>query len=139
MISSLLLGEKKQNTLHKMELILDTNFILSCLKEKIEFFDASNFGEIVIPIQVLEELDMLQEKGEMKERELAELASDIISKHKGKFKVIDLSKKFVDAGILKYIQGKKVIVATLDAELKNKLKGKAKILVIRARKKLEVV
>ncbi len=49
-----------------MELILDTNFILTCLKEKIEFFNASNFGEIDIPIQVLEELDMLQEKGEMK-------------------------------------------------------------------------
>ena len=122
-----------------MEVVLDTNFILTCLKEKIDFFLAEEFGEIAIPIQVLEELDSLHDKGELKERELAELASDIIEKKKGKFKVIDLKKKFVDSGIIKYAEGKKVIVATLDAELKNKLKGKAKILTIRARKKLEVV
>jgi len=119
-----------------MEVILDTSFILTCLKEKIDFLEAEDYGELVLPMQVLEELDIFQDKGELKEREQAKLALDIIEKNKGKFKVVGLEKKFVDAGIKIYVKGKKVIVASLDAELKRELKGKARILTIRARKKL---
>jgi len=109
---------------------------MSCLKEKIDFLDACKFGSLVLPLQVLEELDKLQNKGELKEREDAGLALDIIEKHKDKFKIVDLKKKFVDAGIKAYVKGRRVIVASLDKELKNSLKGKASLLVIRAGKKL---
>ena len=121
-----------------MEVILDTSFILTCIKEKIDFLEAEDYGELVLPMQVLEELDRFQDKGELKEREQAKLALDIIEKNKGKFKVVDLEKKFVDAGIKSYVKGKKgkIIVASLDAELKRELRGKARILTIRARKKL---
>ena len=121
-----------------MEVILDTSFIMSCLKEKIDFLEAESYGKLVLPIQVLEELDTLQEKLG-KDKEQAKLAMDIIESNKDKFKVVDLKKKYVDSGIKDYAKGKEVIVASLDKELKNSLKGKAKILTIRARKKLELV
>ncbi len=120
-----------------MEVLLDTNFILSCLKEKIDFLQAEQFGNLVLPLQVIDELRKKAEKGKRKEREVAKLALDIIQENKGNFKIIKLEKKFVDAGIVKYVQDKeKIIVATLDKELKKKLKGKTRILTLRARKKL---
>jgi len=122
-----------------MEIILDTSFILSCLKEKIDFLDAENFGKLVLATQVLEELENLTEKDKAKEREIARLALKIIEKNKDKFKIIELERKYVDSGILKYVQGNtEVIVATIDKELKRKLKGIARILTIRARKKLSL-
>ena len=118
-----------------MEVILDTSFILTCLNEKIDFLEAEEYGRLVLPIQVLEELDKLQEKPG-KEGDNVRLALDIIGKNKDKFKIADLRKRYVDSGILNYVKGNKVVIATIDAELKKKLKGKAKILTIRARKKL---
>jgi rRNA-processing protein FCF1 len=118
-----------------MEIVLDTSFVLTCLKEGIDFLEAGEYGRLVLPIQVLEELDKLQEKPG-KEGDNVRLALDIIGKNKDKFKVIDLRKRYVDSGILNYVKDNKVIIATIDAELKRKLRGKAKILTIRARKKL---
>jgi len=121
-----------------MELILDTSFILTCLKEGIDFLEAEEFGSLVLPLQVIEEIDKVKEKPG-KEGELADLALDIIEKNKNKFKIVDLGKKFADAGIKRYVKGKKVVVATIDRELKRELRGRVSFLVIRARKKLEIV
>ena len=121
-----------------MEVILDTSFILTCLKEKIDFLEAENFGKLLLPLQVLEEFDKLEERGG-REGRLAELASEIIERNKDKFKIIDLGEKYVDSGIKSYVKNRKnIIVATLDKELKNSLKRKTRFLVIRARKKLAV-
>ena len=122
-----------------MEVILDTNFILTCIKEKIDFLDAEEFGELVLPLQVIEELEKLKEKGKSRESENANLAVQIISKNKMKFKIIKLENEFVDAGIKKYAENKRVIVATLDKKLKKDLKGNSKLLAIKSRKKLELV
>ena len=120
-----------------MEVILDTSFILSCLGKKIDFLEAERFGSLVLPLQVLNELDKIKKK-HGKESQQASLALQIIEKNKDKFKIIVLEKKFVDAGILAYAGKNKVAVATLDKELKKELKGRARILAIRARKKLEL-
>jgi rRNA-processing protein FCF1 len=120
-----------------MEIILDTSFILTCIKEKIDFFDAEEFGQLVLPDLVLYELEKLI-KGNSKESQQAKLALSIIGRNKDRFKIISLDKKNVDAGIKKYVSGRKVIVATLDRELKRELKGKAGILVIRAKKKMSL-
>jgi len=124
-----------------MEVVLDTNFILTCLKEKIDFLRAGEYGQLILPLQVIDELRKKTEKSKRREREVAKLALDIIQKNRSNFKIIELEKKFVDVGIKKYVSGKKgnVIVATLDKELKKEIKDKANILVIRARKKFELV
>ena len=118
-----------------MKIILDTSFILTCLKEKLDFLDASGFGEIVIPEQVILELKKLN-SGNSKESSIANLALDIINKNKKNIKVISLDKKYADAGIKDYIKkNRNVILATLDRELK---KLPVKILTIRG-KKIELI
>jgi len=121
-----------------MKILLDTNFILTCIKEKLDFSDASRFGKVVIPEEVINELKGLSEKSRGLQKERAILALDIIRANK--FKIIKLKKKFVDEGIREYVKkGGGVVVATLDRELKKSLKNKAKILVIRAKKRFEIV
>jgi len=124
-----------------MEVILDTSFILTCLKERIDFLQAEEFGKLVLPRQVLSEIDKLRREGKRKEKELSSLALDIIQANTKKFEIIELNKKYVDSGIREYVREnskKKLIVATLDKNLKKELRGKAGILTIRARKKLEL-
>jgi len=124
-----------------MEVLLDTNFIITCVKEKIDFLQAGEYGELILPLQVIDELRKKVERGKGQEKEFAKLALDIIQKNKINFKIIKLDKKFVDVGIKKYVSAKKdkVIVATLDRELKKELKNKINILTIRARKKFELI
>lgn len=122
-----------------MEVILDTSFILTCLKEKIDFLKAGEFGELVLPEQVIDEIKKLSEKRKGREKEIAMLAWGIIRENKEKFKIIELKGKHVDAGIKGYVHEKrreKVIVATLDKELKLALKEKARMLIIRGKRKI---
>lgn len=120
-----------------MDVLLDTSFILTCLKEKIDFLEAEKYGDLILPRQVLEELIKIS-KSRGRQKELALLALDIIRGNKNKFKIISLWREHVDAGIKRYAEkkGRKIIVATLDSDLKKALKGKSKLLVIRAKKKL---
>ena len=67
------------------------------------------------------------------------LALQIIEKNKEKFKFIELNSNYVDGGILKYIENnkdEKFVVATIDKGLKRNLKKMAKLLIIRAKKKI---
>jgi rRNA-processing protein FCF1 len=125
-----------------MEVLLDTSFILTCLKEKLDFLQAEEYGKMILPVRVVSELIILSGKRKGKEKERAELALDIIHKNRDKFEMSDLDKGHVDAGIKHYVEkkkGKKIIVATMDSGLKKALKGKVKILTIRARKKFELM
>ena len=54
-----------------------------------------------------------------------------------KFNRLDLEKKYADAGIIRFIEKNKGnAVATLDAELKRKLKNKARIVTLKGKKKI---
>ena len=56
------------------------------------------------------------------------------------FKEIKIGKGIVDNRIVKYEkEHPRVVVATLDAEIKKKLKGKNSIAVIRGKKRIEIV
>lgn len=116
-----------------MKVVLDTSFILTALKVNLDFFLAEDFGDLILPKQVILELKK-KALGKGKDNEKASLALDIIQKNKEKFKIINLEKKFVDAGIKRYVKNKKIIVATMDRELKNSLN--TNILTIRGKKKL---
>jgi len=119
--------------------VLDTNFILTCVKQKIDFLDEIKFRgiEILIPEEVLEEIKRITDFGKkLHFRENAKLALKILDK--GEFKKIKLGTAEVDKGLINFAEkNKDVIIATLDRELKRKIK-KPK-LVIRGKKKLEII
>lgn len=121
--------------------ILDTNFILTCVKQKIDFFEEIKFMgmEILIPKQVINELRIItSSKKKLHFREDAVLSLKLLEKNS--FKKIDLSKygKNTDKGIKNCAEkNKDIIIATLDKELKNKIKNQK--LVIRGKKKLEIM
>jgi len=119
--------------------ILDTNFILTCVKQKIDFFrDIPNMGlNILISKQVIEEIKRVANSTKkLKFRDDARLAQIILEKNK--FTQIDIRGKYVDKGLIKYAkEHPRLIIATLDKEIKNKTTNSK--LVIRGKKKLEVI
>ena len=94
---------------------------------------------IVIPEQVILEIEaILKSKQKLKEKDSAKLASILLKMNK--FKKINLNTRNVDNGIIRFAeQNPDVIVATLDRQVKNSLKKKNKILVIRGKDKLEIM
>lgn len=111
------------------QVILDTSFILTCVRQKIDFFEELMEYEIIIPKQVIGELKRLNNSNTQLSLKLLE---------KNNFKEVDLGKAHVDKLIIRFAkENSKVIVATLDNEIKNKVKNNK--LVIRGRKKLEVL
>jgi len=121
------------------QVILDTNFILSCVKQKIDFFrDIPNMSlEILISKQVIEEIKRVANSTKkLKFREDAKLAQVILEKNK--FKEVDLRGKYVDKGLIKYAkENPRLIIATLDKDIKNKTTNSK--LVIRGKKNLEII
>ncbi len=121
-----------------MKTLLDTSFILTCIRNKIDFMEELSLQglEILIPEQVISEIKQIStSKKKFRFRDEAELALRILQK--SKFKKIDLKTKNTDNGIMKYSKEHEVIVATLDRELKRRVK--AQRLVIRGKKKLEIL
>lgn len=118
--------------------ILDTNFILTCVKQKIDFFrDIPAMGiQIIIPTQVIEEIKRVANSTKkLRFRDDAKLSQVILERNK--FKEIDIRGKYVDKGLIKYAkEHPRLVVATLDKEIKTKLVNSK--LIIRGKKKLEL-
>ena len=124
--------------------ILDTNFIITCLKQKIYFEEdieeLISGAEIVIPLQVITELKKISEdknkKYRVEDRDRASLALQLTSK----FREINLKGKYVDRGIIKYCRNfrNKIFVATLDAELGRMLGKNVELIKIKGLKTLIV-
>ena len=110
-----------------MEILLDTNFILTCVKQKIDFADLAEQLtdekiEWIVPQQVLNELGNLKDRKGMKtlDKEAAVLSFEILQIIKPK--IVDLGRgPNVDIGIVNYIKGKSIVLATLDKGLKNRV------------------
>jgi rRNA-processing protein FCF1 len=125
------------------EVILDTNFLLTPIKFKVDIF-----GEIErimdVPYQLciidktIDELDNIIAKQKGKERDAAKLAKKILEK-KG-IHIIKTDKlKNVDQILLERAREKSFIVATQDMELKRRLKGrKIGLIILRNKKYLEI-
>ena len=128
------------------EIIIDTNFILTSIKNKIDlFYELENlFGvyEVIIGKQIFDELEKINLKKNEKfiDRENAGLAIQILNKKK--IKIINFNTSDADAGIIKYVIKKPgTIVATLDRGLKKKIKEKnpgMRFLMMRGGKKIEI-
>jgi len=124
--------------------ILDTNFLIYCVKQKIYFEEQINElvrnAEIVIPKQVRGELERMEKdiekKYRMQDRDAANLALQLTAK----LKEINLKGRYADRGIIEYCRNYngEILVATLDAALARMLGKTARIIKIRSLKKLIV-
>jgi|SRR3989339_2009214 len=128
----------------KTKILLDTNFIIACIIHKIDILDGLRrlfyLYDTIIPKQVMHELkELSQDEGAKREdREAAMVALEILRNKKVIF--LDLNESNTDKGIINFAEANKnVVVATLDRELKNSMEGKARILVVRDKKKMEIV
>jgi rRNA-processing protein FCF1 len=126
-----------------MKILLDTNFILSCVKQKIDFFSITEEVinekiEWIIPKQVSDEILKLSKKAESPEDRRAAKLSEIILKY-NQFEVIDVkNSKDVDEGIRQFLKDKpEIVIATLDRGLKNSIKNK--VLTIKGNDYLELI
>ncbi|MFA5060960.1 MAG: hypothetical protein WC494_01420 [Candidatus Pacearchaeota archaeon] len=124
-----------------MMVLLDTNFIVACAKQKIDLASAEFFLERkiewIVPIGVVGELEELQMRKDINiaDRNSAKIGLEILNLLEPTY--VELKNPNVDKGISDYLFGKDIVLATLDKGLKKKVKNKK--MVIRGKKKLEIV
>ena len=110
------------------KVILDTSFILSCVKQKIDFFEKIEHSGMraVVPEQTIKELKGLG----------ASTSLQILEKNN--FDLVKVPGKNADTAIIKLAgEDPLAIVATLDQGLKKKIKNPK--MIIRGKKKIEVI
>ena len=104
-----------------VEVICDTSFLIHLSTHKIKNLDSVNteIGQIqfVVPSVVLSELEKLSKTQEKKQDAITtlELAQNL--------KTIEMSGKFADQAIIEHVRKHGGITATMDKELKNKIKS----------------
>ena len=111
-----------------MEVVLDTNFIISCLLKKIDFLDElKKMGfKVVVPHEVIEELKDLKKNSKISHEERIAIAVAFEIFEKEKVKKIKLGGSNVDEGLIK--KGKEgVYIATLDNGIKLRVPNKVVI------------
>lgn len=126
-----------------MEILLDTNFILSCVKQKLDFVNYASENiecnvNFIIPREVIFEIKTISErKGEkLLDRQAAKVSLDLI--RVSNFKEIILRSRNVDRGIIGYLnKNPKVAVATMDNGILKRIKNS--VLTIKQKKRLEIL
>ena len=112
-----------------MKVILDTNFLIYCAKEKLDYIEAlkdllnENY-ELVVPEQVIKELKSLKgdklKKVSGKDKTGADLALQLLKVNKIK-KIKPIGKNVDEAIVNLAKKDKKNIVCTLDREMRHTL------------------
>jgi rRNA-processing protein FCF1 len=125
-----------------MQIILDTNFLLTCAKQKIDFVSIANekIGEEIkwiVPNEVISELKELSSRPGLrgKDKDSAKLAIELLNITKPE--LVYIKNRNVDEGIVQFSKNKDIIIATLDKKLKSRIQNK--ILVIKDFKDLEII
>ena len=133
-----------------MEIILDTNFLIYCAKNKLDYVEEierllNEDYELVVPEQVIEELKKVREKIKPKFRMIGKskkttgkdkFAADLALQLLGvnKIKKIKPQGKTVDQAIINSAnENKKNIVCTLDKEMRKML---GRVILLNKQKKL---
>ena len=104
-----------------VEVICDTSFLIHLSTRKIKNLDSVNteIGQIqfVVPSVVLNELEKLSKTQDKKQDAITtlEFAQNL--------KTIQMSGKFADQAIIEHVRKHGGITATMDKELKNKIKS----------------
>jgi len=104
-----------------VEVICDTNFLIHLATNRIKNLDNLDveIGQItfVVPQVVINELTELEKKPE-KKQDIQSTQNYIKS-----FKIIPINGSFADKELLDYVSKNRVIVATMDRELKKQIKS----------------
>jgi len=117
---------------------LDTNFLIYCAKEKLDYVEElrdliNESYELVVPGQVIEELERLKIKAKKgKDKDASDLALKILKNNKIK-KINPVGKSVDDAIVNLAKKDKKNIVCTLDREMRWNL---GRVILISRGKKL---
>jgi len=128
-----------------IKVFLDTNFVVSCLKQKIDFLEELDrildFSYEVFTIgQVLRELEKLGKSrlDKIADRKMGQLGLKVLEKmiSEKKIKLLEVSADNADDAFLKVCE-KEDILATLDGKLKNEIG--CRIIVIRHGTRLELI
>lgn len=101
-----------------MKIILDTNFLVDCIRFKIDIKSELAGNEVFLTDQIVSEIDKITKRG-TKESGLAKLALDYI-KREG-LKILKSKENNTDLSLLNYSK-KDYAIATHDKVLKNKIK-----------------
>ena len=121
------------------QVLLDTNFIVACARQKIDFFHEIPFMgfEILIPEQIFDEIKKLSKSKESSRiREEADLALKILNR--SKFTSIKLRRNNVDDAIVEFAEANpEAVIATMDKELKSRIKNQK--MVIKDLKTLQIL
>ena len=121
-----------------VQVILDTNFLVYCAENKVDYargiMEIMNEGyELVVPEQVLAELKGLYENSKkLSDRSAAWLALKLLEHNK--VKIVKAKGKYADEAVLGLVRLGS-IVATLDLELRKKLRN-TRVIVIKGAKKI---
>jgi len=109
-----------------MRIILDTNFLVYCAKNKLDYVEEidsllNEDYELVAPEQVVEELEKLKQNAKKgKDKQASNLALQLLDANK--VKKIKVKGKTVDEGIINLSkENKKNIICTLDRGMRKKL------------------
>ncbi len=108
-----------------MEVLLDTSFILSCIRKRIDFLSQlKDLGfKVVVPREVLEELKDLRKSGRESREDRTAIAVALKMFELNKVKKTGLGSGGVDSGLIE--KGKKgIYIATLDAAIKRSVPNK---------------
>ena len=127
-----------------MKILLDTNFIITCAKQKIDFPSIANEIidqeiEWIVPQDVLNELGNLKDKkgSKVADKNAARLGFEILQNIRPALIELPGKNPNIDIKIVNYIIDKDIILATLDKGLKGRIDNK--ILTIRGKKGLELI
>ncbi|MEI7718243.1 MAG: PIN domain-containing protein [archaeon] len=111
-----------------MKILLDTNFLLTCAKQKVDFAELigeqiDSKLEWIIPEEVIAELEDLSTRKDMKgkDKDAAKLALSLVERLG--YESVRVNNKNVDVGIADFIRGKNIALATLDKKLKKRVEN----------------
>lgn len=115
------------------KILLDTSFILSCIRNKIDLFEELFLEgyKLIIPEQIIREIKKFERTKSEARIALKMLEKDFYENH-------DLGKGIVDNKIIKFAkENPHIVIATLDREIKKKIPND--VMVVRGKKKLEII
>jgi len=124
-----------------MKIILDTNFIIYCAKNKLDYVEGiseliNEHCELVVPLQVINELKQLKndkwKKVSGKDKTAIDLALQLLKVNN--VKEVEIEGNSVDEGMINLAnENKKNIVCTFDREMRKKL---PRVILLNRKKKL---
>jgi len=124
-----------------MKIILDTNFLIYCAKNKLDYVEGienmiNEYYKLIVPIQVIKEIEKLGndklKKVSGKDKDACKLALQLLDANN--VKKIKVKGKTVDEGIINLSnENKKNIVCTLDREMRKIL---GRVILVNKGKKL---